>query len=191
VLESGEANQDFGIKVLIEELRKNEKLGLAEAAKLVNLNPNYLLSEFKAATGLSYRVACLVPSLLALRREVNVAAFSYYPFLRRVKSYFAANSSANLSLSEAASIAHLETSYFSVSFHEKVGVTFSYWLNLYRIERAIDRMERDDSSLTQVAEESGFNDFRTFERVFKKQTGLTPRQFKALVRPSQGTRAAA
>jgi AraC-like DNA-binding protein len=38
--------------------------------------------------------------------------------------------------------------------------------------------------LTHIAGLVGFRDLTTFERAFKKQTGLTPMKFKKSVRPS-------
>jgi AraC-like DNA-binding protein len=140
-------------------------------------------SEFQQVMGISYRVARLAPLLMMARTNINFAAFDFYPPLQRLKSHLSEKISAPLSLCEAAQIAHLEPTYFCRLFHERVGVTFRYWLGLRRVDQATNLMERADSPLIQVAADSGFPDFRTFERTFKKHTGLTPREFKALVRP--------
>ena len=44
-------------------------------------------------------------------------------------------------------------------------------------------MKSRDFAITEVAEEVGFRDLRTFERAFKKYTLTTPREFKKSVVP--------
>ncbi|MDA2939275.1 AraC family transcriptional regulator, partial [Acidobacteria bacterium AH-259-A15] len=87
-------------------------------------------------------------------------------------------------LKEAAQIAGLEKKYFSVFFHEKVGMTFTGWLAHVRVARAMELIKTRNYSITEVAYAVGFGDLRTFQRAFKKCTTLTPREFKNSVRPS-------
>jgi AraC-like DNA-binding protein len=136
------------------------------------------------AVGAGDRIARFAPLLIVAQRKINFAAFDFYPPLQRLQSHLAEKISAPLSLCAAAGIAHLEPTYFCRFFRERVGVTFTYWLGLRRVNHATTVMERIDSPLIQIAADSGFPDFRTFERTFKKYTGLTPRQFKALIRPA-------
>jgi len=44
-------------------------------------------------------------------------------------------------------------------------------------------MKAHNHTITEIGLDSGFRDLRTFERVFKRHTGLTPREYKKAVRP--------
>ena len=60
---------------------------------------------------------------------------------------------------------------------------FSTFVSEYRIKEAIRLLSRKNAhrfSLDGVAFDSGFNDRRNFNRVFKKMTGLTPTEFLRL-----------
>jgi AraC-like DNA-binding protein len=72
----------------------------------------------------------------------------------------------------------MEETYFSSFFHQKTGVRFIEWLHHVRVERAMGLLSRTDQRVTDVAYEVGFCDLRTFERAFKRETNLTPRDFK-------------
>ena len=120
---------------------------------------------------------------MAAAWNLNQAAFSYYPRLRRVEQYVYQNYCENISLKTAARFAGLEEKYFSAYFHAKTGVCFKDWLTHVRVTRAIELMKDHDESITAVAFTVGFQDLRTFERVFKRSTGLTPRAFKRSARP--------
>lgn len=116
--------------------------------------------------------------------QINERAFEYYARLRRVKQYIEDNYPEDISLEKAAQIAGMERKYFSTFFHKKVGICFRYWLMALRIGKAISLMETENHSITQIAFEIGYMDLRTFERAFKRCTGLTPTEFKRRVRRS-------
>ena len=120
------------------------------------------------------------------REDFERRIFSYYPPLQRVREYVEKNLSEPISLREAASAAGLEEKYFSAFFHRKTGVCFRDWLAGRRVDRAIEILTQHDDTITNVAESAGFQDLRTFERSFKRLTGLTPREFKRSVAPEIG-----
>ena len=113
--------------------------------------------------------------------QINDRAFEYYAPLRKVRAHVEVNYSEDISLERAAQIAGMERKYFSAFFHKKVGICFRHWLMRLRIVEAISLMEAKNYSITEVAFEIGFKDLRTFERAFKKCTGLTPIEFKRRV----------
>ncbi len=127
------------------------------------------------------------------REDFERRIFSYYPPLQRVREYVEQNLSEPISLRDAAGAAGLEEKYFSAFFHRKTGVCFRDWLAARRVDRAIEILTQRDDTITNVAASVGFQDLGTFERSFKRLTGLTPRDFKRSVAPevAQAPRAAA
>lgn len=150
-----------------------------EAMRLKELEPARLAMKSK-------RTAQLVrdpTSVVVESRSVNQSAFKYYRRLRRVRRYVYQNYSEPISLAQVADIAALEKKYFSTYFHAKTGICFRDWLTDVRIRHAMELMERDNQSITTIAQDVGYQDLRTFERAFKKWTGMSPRSFKKAVRP--------
>jgi len=113
----------------------------------------------------------------------NGEVFDYYPRLNRLREYVEKSYTERIPLEKAASIAALESSYFSTYFRAKVGITFTGWLRQVRVKKAMELMRARDFSITEVAYEVGFRDLRTFERAFKKYALKTPREFKKSVLP--------
>ena len=116
-------------------------------------------------------------------RRLNHEAFAYYDRLTPVLRYVEANLSKPISLGEAAQAAGLERKYFSAFFRSKVGVPFTEWIRLLRVDRAETLIQHCDDSITRVAFAAGFRELRTFERVFKRHVGVTAREYRASVRP--------
>jgi len=113
----------------------------------------------------------------------NPHAFRYYVRLGRIQAWLEENYAADVSVRAAASVAGLNEKYFSRFFRQKTGVRYSEWVNAVRIDRATRMIRRRNHSITTVAFEIGYQDLRTFERVFKRYTGMTPRDFRDRVRP--------
>lgn len=113
----------------------------------------------------------------------NLDAFRYYVRLGRIQAWLEENYSADVSVRAAARVAGLNEKYFSRFFRQKTGVRYSEWVNAVRIDRATRMIRRSNYSITAVAFEIGYRDLRTFERVFKRYTGVTPREFRDRVRP--------
>ena len=116
-------------------------------------------------------------------RGINGKVFDYDPRLKRLHEYVEQSYSEPISLGKAASVAALESSYFSSYFHAKIGITFTDWLRQLRISKAMELMKANDFSISEVAEAVGFKDLRTFERAFKRYALKTPREFKKSVLP--------
>jgi AraC-like DNA-binding protein len=117
------------------------------------------------------------------REDFEARVFSYYLPLQRVREFVDRNLSEPIPLRAAARAAGLEEKYFSAFFHRKTGVCFRDWLAGRRVERAIEILKQRDDTITSVAATVGFQDLRTFERAFKRLTGLTPRELKRSVAP--------
>jgi xylan 1,4-beta-xylosidase len=116
-------------------------------------------------------------------QTIRETAFGYYERLGRLERYVAEHLTEPITAARAAEVAGLETKYFSTFFRVKVGVRFKHWLGHVRTRRAIDLIRNSDQSLTVVAFEAGFADLRTFDRVFKQHTGMTPREYRRDARP--------
>jgi AraC-like DNA-binding protein len=88
-----------------------------------------------------------------------------------------------VTLGTAARVTGLEPSYFSSFFRRTVGVPFRVWLHWVRVARSIILLSSNDLAIKEVADLAGFSNVRSFERLFRRHTSLTPRQFKQLQRP--------
>lgn len=118
-----------------------------------------------------------------LEPRVNDGAFTYYPRLSRVAEYATAHVTDRLTLGDVAEVVGLEKKYFSAFFRSKVGVTWTEWLRLLRVARAVDRIEVGELPIPRLAFAAGFHDVRTFERAFKRYLGVPPMVYKAGARP--------
>lgn len=109
---------------------------------------------------------------------IRQRAFEVHGRLSKVLAYCQANLAGKITLASAAEVAGLEYTYFSSFFHNSVGVRFGDWLRYLRVRKAQALIRESQCQISQVAVECGFNNVRTFQRAFKRVTGLTPRQYR-------------
>ena len=84
----------------------------------------------------------------------------------------------DMSLSVLSEEFHLSAQYISQLFKSEIGVGFLNYLTNIRMEQAKKLLLSTDLSIAEVAERSGYGDYRVFTKVFKKTEGITPSQFR-------------
>lgn len=77
----------------------------------------------------------------------------------------------------AAEISGYGKSNFCKIFKTTTGISFHQYLNRYRVERSKFFLKHSDMPVFEIAEAVGFNDSKTFCRVFKDITKITPTEF--------------
>lgn len=98
--------------------------------------------------------------------------------IKKITEYIAGHFADNISLNELAEIFHLNPSYLSALFKQVTGLSFKDYLNQIRTEEAKRLLADTDYSIMEIAVACGFNDQSYFTKVFKKYTGLTPKQYR-------------
>jgi len=85
-----------------------------------------------------------------------------------------------LSLGELADLAKTPSHHLSKLINDQFGKNFFDYINSHRIKSFQERIEKGDHherTILSLALEAGFNSKTAFNRAFKKQTGLTPREY--------------
>ena len=83
-----------------------------------------------------------------------------------------------ISLNLLADTFHLSAAYISQLFKSEIGVNFLSYLTNIRMERAKKLLVSTDLPIAEVAEKSGYADYRVFAKAFKKAEGATPSQYR-------------
>ena len=95
-----------------------------------------------------------------------------------ITRYLQEHLSEDVSLSSLAEIFHLNPQYISQLFKNEIGVNFLSYLTSIRMEKAKKLLLSTSASVAEVAQQSGYADYRVFTKVFKKAEGCTPSQFR-------------
>lgn len=98
--------------------------------------------------------------------------------IRTAKEYIRDHLSSNLKARDVAAQVNLSEAYFTIYFKEKTGVNFRDYLLHARIEQAKRLLRSQNVNVSEVAYRTGYQDYRSFSRAFKHETGLTPSEYQ-------------
>jgi two-component system, response regulator YesN len=103
----------------------------------------------------------------------------YADIILRAKKYIEKNfANPDICLHSTAEAVNFSPNHFSTIFSQECGTTFIEYLTSVRIAQAKKLLKNTDMKSTDIAYEIGFNDPHYFSFIFKKVTGVSPRDYR-------------
>lgn len=99
-------------------------------------------------------------------------------FCDRVLKYISENYSENITSKQAAEMLNFNQSYFCRAFKQNFGMSFSAYLNMYRISASKKLIERSGENIADIAFKCGFPNPDYFTKCFKMLIGISPSEYK-------------
>lgn len=106
----------------------------------------------------------------------------YSLFIQKVITRIESDLTADQTLNAHAQLLNLTPSYLSKLFRKETGVTLTEFVNQKRIEHSIFLLNSTDLPIQTIAQYCGITDINYFTRLFKKQIGKTPSEYRKLLR---------
>lgn len=97
---------------------------------------------------------------------------------RKVTDYIEANLDQEVRLTTLASLVGLSPYHFARAFKQSTGQPPLFYHSSRRIARAKALLAKPGASVTRVALELGFTETSSFSAAFRRNTGMTPRDFR-------------
>ena len=152
--------------------------GGATSDSILKINNQFLksLSNIQTLDDLCYK----------LQESVDVFAecmFNYIPtknseILKKAIRYISQNYGSDITLQKTADHVHLNSAYFSTLFKQSTGSSFKEYLNMVRVEESKRLLANTEDPIIDIAMAAGFSDQSYFSKVFRRYTGLTPREYR-------------
>lgn len=73
---------------------------------------------------------------------------------------------------------HISKSHISRMFKRYMDIGFTTYKNRLKVQNAKELLKDTDLSIKEVSDEAGFTNLNYFYRVFRNETGVTPKDFK-------------
>ena len=118
----------------------------------------------------------LVQSYCELIKKRSTALYSEP--VRQILVTIDASIASDLSLKRFANELFLNTSYLSSLFKKETGMTLTDYVNKNRISNAKRLLKSTTLSIQAVAAAVGIPDIHYFTRLFRRETGLSPREYR-------------
>lgn len=101
--------------------------------------------------------------------------------IRDMTDYLNRHLDEEISLKLLGEVFFLTPNYISRVFRSELGVNYLAYLTHLRIERAKSLLLTTDRGIAEIAEAAGFNDYRTFTKVFKRFESVPPSQYRKVM----------
>ncbi len=103
----------------------------------------------------------------------------YYSMIQKAKQHINSHfADQDISLHSVASIVNVSPNHFSTIFSQETGETFIEYLTQVRISKSKDLLLTTNLRSSDIAYDVGFGDPHYFSFIFKKNTGISPREFR-------------
>mgnify|MGYP000017602732 FL=1 len=133
--------------------------------------------------------ARMIDLILILCKEVpkNSSQFSMFTNINQTKmfdkleicfAFVEQHYMSHITVEDAAAALNFAPSYFARFFKRFTNTTFLSYLNTYRINKAQWLLVNEDKSISEISEEVGFGSVKTFNRLFKATTNMSPSAYK-------------
>ena len=124
-------------------------------------------------------IACHLRTLVwLLRQHFAEPATESRTQVERCLSFIHENYAQDFPVEALAETVLVSPSYLFRIFRRRVGVTPVHYRNLVRVDKAKHLLLDERLKLEEIAGRVGFEDVRYFARVFKKETGASPSEFR-------------
>lgn len=145
--------------------------------------PEDILSSFKTARHIRHILVerkSEKPMILGTREMGEISDDTNAPgIISEAKLYMSEHfTDPNLMLQDVAKAVGMSNSRFSTVFSQQNGQTFTEYLIFLRLNKAKEMLRTTNIKSSQIARESGYNDSHYFSYIFKKNTGMTPSEYR-------------
>lgn len=102
----------------------------------------------------------------------------YSPPVQKAVAFIDTDLTGNLSLSTISQTLNISSSYLSTLFKKETGQTLTDYISHRRINYAKHLLETTRLQVQTVAQHCGIVDVQYFSKIFKRITGVTPKQYR-------------
>lgn len=99
-------------------------------------------------------------------------------YISKTLAYIKQHYNTKFQISDIADTLNISTRYLSKIFYKHMNMTLLNYINVYRMNQAIELMQNTDLSLTEISHQIGMNDSQHFSKLFRSTIGSPPFQYR-------------
>lgn len=124
----------------------------------------------------------LVKNFKVKEENIDINTQKYLDRLSEICEYIKFHYTESLSLNDVADEFGYTPQYLARMFQKYTGSTFLTYLNSIRLNVAFKQLMNTDLSILTIAEESGFSNVKSFNKLFKEAYGMTPSSYRKSIK---------
>jgi AraC-like DNA-binding protein len=169
-----EVRQRSAEPVSVHRLVESLLVEIAYSAASAGMSVSASLPTFDTCSQYAQRVRGSLDAL----ETISGSESSLPTEIERARAFIDHHLHERVSLESLADHVHMNKSYLSRRFKQEIGVSFSQYVMVRRVEQAKRLLQNTRKTIEQITQEIGLEDSGHFYRIFKKVTGSTPGRFR-------------
>lgn len=153
---------------------------------LASVEMNGIMSASATVSGIMLKTITIIDRYLdSYDTEKKSSGTGKATFYKQIKDYIDEHyGEDSLSVSEISLVFKTNSSYLSSQFKKEFGIGLLDYITSVRISAAKKLLITTDLSNTEIGEQVGYANQRTFLRAFSKSEGITPKEYRRLNNPA-------
>lgn len=135
-----------------------------------------VLADYNRTEDILKAVNASAETLVTKVRELTNRSEIVDNVIRFIKNHYKEDINLNVLANEF----FLSPAYLSRKFSQTTGVSIMSYLEEYRINIATEILKGSELSISEIADQVGYDDANYFTKIFKKVKGITPKEFRKM-----------
>lgn len=150
--------------------------GTAKELELNELSAVQSVYQISTLTQMQDFVSGLVKDVSRLLKDIKTDGRNNT--IKKIKNIVNEDYSQPLSMKYVADKMYLNHIYLGQIFKKETGISLNDYINKVRINKAKKLLKESNAMVYEIAEQVGFSDPQYFSTVFKKNTGISPKEYR-------------
>jgi len=163
---------------LVIDVQKGLSVYMDEGNDLFNEQPYVIINQLPFLSLIKEWITIIFTKYIHYIK--NTCKYKKDPIIEKAKAYINGNIFKKLKADEVAAHVNLSENYFTVYFKEKTHENFLNYVLGLKMEHAKKLLKTSNKSISEISFLLGYEDYRSFNRVFKRSTGKNPSKFRQL-----------
>lgn len=165
------------VKKLVTEHRYENYISMKELIPLFESMCSEFYNNYSASVAYGYVHIIAGKILKALPYSTTAKTFES-DLLTKTLKYISENYTTHITLNSVAKQMGVSHNHLSRLFSEKIAGGFCSYVNMHRVHHACELLKNTNLTIYEILFSSGFANERTFYRVFKVETGQSPKEYR-------------
>lgn len=170
----------FSVDEILRDAHLSCGIHHTEFSAMIEKNLIQLISEYNSKLTVSNEKGLLLYTLFALGKLVNNAADTTDK-INDCISFIVTHYTSEISIEDMAASCNLSKSRFLYLFKERVGTSPHAYQQTLRIDNSKHLLATTNLPIADISRISGYQDPLYFSRLFKKNTGVSPLQYRKIL----------
>jgi two-component system response regulator YesN len=160
----------YEVFICVEKAKLTDQIFIENYENLQNLEHYYSMQEIVES------IKQLISYTIKLFEKIRETR--YNRIIESTIQYINENYSLDISINDLADLSGINANYLCSLFKNETNMTMVEYITFIRLEKAKEMLQKSQDKLSDISQAIGYKDVKYFIRIFKKNIGITPNDFR-------------